>query len=161
MSWWLVAALAITAYSFKAVGLIVLGRRTFTGPAELMTELVPVALLSALVVPVQTFSDGRSLGLDARAVGLGGGGDRGVAAGAVRGGGRGGRRGNGRNVGHRFLNHPPNPRGQTLRKRLRRVMPEPIAPVKVPPITKTTPIAIQRSLERTNGSGSTARRRSG
>jgi len=69
VSWSLLIPLAAAAYGFKVVGFVVLGRHPLHGPVEWMVELIPAALLSALVA-VQTFGDGRSLTLDARAVGL-------------------------------------------------------------------------------------------
>ena len=69
MSWSLLVGLAVTAYGFKVLGLVVLGRHELRGRAEVMVELMPVALLSALVA-LQTFGDGRSLTIDARVVGL-------------------------------------------------------------------------------------------
>lgn len=67
MSWAALLLLAAGAYGFKAVGLV--GFSRFGPGTERLTALIPPALLAALVV-VQTFSDGRSLVLDARAVGL-------------------------------------------------------------------------------------------
>lgn len=69
MSWAAILALALVAYAFKAVGLVVLGGRELKGRAVDVVSLVPPALLAALVA-VQTFSDGRALELDARVVGM-------------------------------------------------------------------------------------------
>jgi hypothetical protein len=69
MSWWSLFALAAGAYGFKLLGLVVLGPRAAEGPALRLAALLPAALLPALVV-VQTFGDGRSIVLDARAAGL-------------------------------------------------------------------------------------------
>ncbi len=69
MSWVLILVLAAIAYAFKAVGLVVLGERELTGAALRAVRLLPPALLAGLVA-VQTFADGRSLVLDARAAGL-------------------------------------------------------------------------------------------
>ncbi|MHB1139007.1 MAG: AzlD domain-containing protein [Microthrixaceae bacterium] len=69
MSWLQILVLAAIAYAFKAVGLVVLGGRELTGPALRAVSLLPPALLAGLVA-VQTFTDGRSLELDARVVGL-------------------------------------------------------------------------------------------
>jgi uncharacterized membrane protein len=69
MTWAAILALAVVAYAFKAVGLLVLGGRELRGRAVDVVALLPPALLAALVA-VQTFSEGRSLVLDARAVGL-------------------------------------------------------------------------------------------
>ena len=70
MSWWVVLALAAGAYAFKALGLVVVGSRTVPPRLHRCFVLLPAALLSGLIV-LQTFSDGRSLVLDARAVGVG------------------------------------------------------------------------------------------
>lgn len=70
MSWVALSALAVLAYAFKALGLVVLGGTKLTGRATRLVQLLPAALLAALVA-VQTFSDGARLVLDARSVGLG------------------------------------------------------------------------------------------
>lgn len=70
MNWWLVAALAVGAYAFKVLGLVVFGGRTVPAPVERCLALIPAALLAALVVK-DTFSVGQHLRLDARAVGVG------------------------------------------------------------------------------------------
>lgn len=69
MSWWLLLALAATAYLFKAVGLLVLGAAPLTGRAVRVVQLLPAALLAALAA-VQTFSTGQNLTVDPRAAGL-------------------------------------------------------------------------------------------
>ncbi len=74
MSWTAILVLACGAYAFKAVGLIAGDRIRVLGRAEPLLALLPPALLAALVM-VQTFDGGRTLVLDARAIG--------VAAGAV------------------------------------------------------------------------------
>lgn len=69
MSWVAILLLGALSYGLKATGLLVLDHvrvpRTFSD----VTALLPPALLAALVV-VQTFADGSSLALDARAAGL-------------------------------------------------------------------------------------------
>jgi uncharacterized membrane protein len=70
VSWWTIAVLAAGAYGFKALGLFALGGRTLPPPLARCLSLLPAALLAALIA-VQTFSDGRSLVIDARAVGVG------------------------------------------------------------------------------------------
>ena len=69
MSWTAILLLGALSYGLKATGLLVLDHirvpRTFTE----VTALLPPALLAALVV-VQTFADGTTLVLDARAAGL-------------------------------------------------------------------------------------------
>jgi hypothetical protein len=69
MSWWVLAALAASAYALKAMGLVVLGPRAAGGRALRLAGLLPAALLPALVA-VNTFGGDRSLVLDARAAGL-------------------------------------------------------------------------------------------
>jgi hypothetical protein len=69
MTWAQILVLAAIAYALKAVGLVVLGGRELRGAAQQAVALLPPALLAGLVA-VQTFAIGRSLELDARAVGL-------------------------------------------------------------------------------------------
>ena len=68
MSWTAVLVLGVGSYLLKATGPLILGERT---PASLarLAELMTPALLAALIA-VQTFADGKSLVIDARAVGL-------------------------------------------------------------------------------------------
>ncbi|CAN5524554.1 hypothetical protein BH24ACT5_BH24ACT5_21800 [soil metagenome] len=69
MTWTLVILLAIGAYGFKALGLVVIGARRLPAALERCIALVPAALLPALVVK-DTFSTGTRLVLDVRAIGL-------------------------------------------------------------------------------------------
>ncbi|TQS46644.1 AzlD domain-containing protein [Cryptosporangium phraense] len=70
MIWLALALAAAGCYLFKLLGLS-LPSRWLADPRVLrIAMLLPVALLAALVA-VQTFGDGRSLVLDARAAGLG------------------------------------------------------------------------------------------
>lgn len=69
MTWTAILVLAGLSYAFKLAGLTVLDHVRVPPTFTLATALLPPALLSALVV-VQTFGDGQSLVLDARAVGL-------------------------------------------------------------------------------------------
>ena len=69
MSWTTIVVLGGLAYGFKAVGLVGLDGVTLPSWFARVTGLLPPALLAALVV-VQTFADGTSLTLDARAAGL-------------------------------------------------------------------------------------------
>ena len=69
MSWTQILLLAAIAYAFKVVGLVVLGGRELRGAALSAVSLLPPALLAGLVA-VQTFAVGRSLEVDARAVGV-------------------------------------------------------------------------------------------
>jgi hypothetical protein len=70
----MIAVLAVGAYAWKALGLVVLGGRTLVPRAAALATLLPAALFSALIV-VMTVADDDALVLDARVVG--------VAAGAV------------------------------------------------------------------------------
>jgi branched-subunit amino acid transport protein len=70
VSWALLLVLAAGAYGFKVLGFVVLGGRTLPDALVRCVALLPAALLAALIV-VQTFSDGQSLVLDARAAGVG------------------------------------------------------------------------------------------
>ena len=67
--WAAVIAGAIGCYLFKLMGLSIPERILEHPRADRIADLLPVALLSALVA-VQTFADGRSLTIDARAAGL-------------------------------------------------------------------------------------------
>jgi branched chain amino acid efflux pump len=69
MTWTLILVLAAAAYSFKVLGLIVIGRRPLPGPLERCLALIPAALIAALVVN-DTFADGKDLVIDARAAGV-------------------------------------------------------------------------------------------
>ena len=69
MTWTLVLLLAAAAYSFKVLGLIVIGRRQLPGPLERCLALIPAALIAALIVN-DTFGDGKDLVIDARAAGV-------------------------------------------------------------------------------------------
>ncbi len=70
MTWTLVLALGAGAYAFKVLGLVVIGDRTLPPALERCLELIPAAMLAALIV-LQTFGSGQHLQLDARAVGVG------------------------------------------------------------------------------------------
>ena len=67
--WIAVGVLTVICFVIKAAGPVALGGRDLPRWAERLIVLLPAALLSALVV-VQTFADGKALGLDARAAGL-------------------------------------------------------------------------------------------
>ena len=69
MTWTLVLVLAAGAYSFKVIGLIVIGRRQLPAPLERCLALIPAALIAALIVN-DTFADGHDLVFDARAAGV-------------------------------------------------------------------------------------------
>ena len=69
MSWTLIVALALGAYAFKVLGLVVIGARSLPPVVERCLALIPAAMLSALIVK-DTFSVGQELVLDARAAGV-------------------------------------------------------------------------------------------
>lgn len=70
MTWWLIAALAATAYGFKVFGLVVVGDRSLPPVLDRCLALIPAAMLAALVMK-DTFAVGQSLQVDARAAGIG------------------------------------------------------------------------------------------
>jgi hypothetical protein len=67
--WITIAALALATAGLKLVGPLLLGGRALPANAMSVIELLASALLAALVV-VETFGKGRSLTLDARALGV-------------------------------------------------------------------------------------------
>jgi len=69
MTWTLVLWLAAGAYAFKFLGLVVIGSRPLPSPLERCLDLVPAALLSALVI-TNTFAIGKDLVIDARLAGV-------------------------------------------------------------------------------------------
>ena len=69
MTWTLVLLLAAAAYSFKVLGLIVIGRRQLPATLERCLALIPAALIAALIVN-DTFAEGKDLVIDARAAGV-------------------------------------------------------------------------------------------
>jgi branched-subunit amino acid transport protein len=70
VSWTLILLLAAGAYSFKVLGLVVIGDRPLPAVLERCLNLIPAALIAALVVK-DTFSVGQHLQIDARAAGVG------------------------------------------------------------------------------------------
>ena len=70
MMWTAVLVSAVGCYLLKLAGLSVPPRILERPLVERVADLIPVALLSALVA-VQVFSSGHELVLDARALGLG------------------------------------------------------------------------------------------
>ncbi|HUZ29889.1 MAG TPA: AzlD domain-containing protein [Solirubrobacteraceae bacterium] len=68
--WVTVAALALATAALKLAGPLLLGGRRLPAAALSVVEQLASALLAALVV-VETFGKGRSLTLDARALGVG------------------------------------------------------------------------------------------
>ena len=69
MSWALVIALAVGAYGFKVMGLVVLGGRTLPTVLERCLALIPAAVITALVVK-DTLTLGQDVVIDARAAGI-------------------------------------------------------------------------------------------
>jgi uncharacterized membrane protein len=69
MSWGAIAVLAVGAYAFKALGLLVLGGREVTVRMQPLVALLPAALFTALIVQQTVVRDGE-LVLDARIVGV-------------------------------------------------------------------------------------------
>jgi branched-subunit amino acid transport protein len=69
MSWGLVLGLAAIAYGFKALGVLVLGTRRVPARLERCFELVPAALLAALIAR-DTVTTGHDVVLDARLAGV-------------------------------------------------------------------------------------------
>ena len=70
MTWTLVFGLAAGAYTFKVLGLVVIGDRCLPAALERCLALIPAALIAALIVK-DTFSVGHHLAVDARAAGVG------------------------------------------------------------------------------------------
>ena len=67
--WWMIAALSVTAYGFKALGFVGLGGRRLPVVVERCLALIPAALLAALVVK-DTVTIGQDVVLDERIVGV-------------------------------------------------------------------------------------------
>jgi hypothetical protein len=67
--WVTIVALALATAALKLFGPLALGGRSLPGGVFAVVELLASALLAALVV-VETFGHGRSLTLDARALGV-------------------------------------------------------------------------------------------
>jgi uncharacterized membrane protein len=70
MTWVAMAVLAVGTYLLKAVGPIASAGRELPPRLRMLAELLPAALLAALVA-TQTVGDGTALTLDARVVGVG------------------------------------------------------------------------------------------
>lgn len=68
--WVTIAVLALATAAFKLLGPLLLGGRKLPVSVMSAIELLAAALLAALVV-VETLGSGRSLSLDARALGVG------------------------------------------------------------------------------------------
>ncbi len=69
MSWAAILLLAAGTYAMKAAGPVLIGNRRLPGPVTALADLLPPALLAALVA-VSSLTADREWELDARAVGL-------------------------------------------------------------------------------------------
>lgn len=69
MSWWPILVLAAGAYACKAAGVLAGSRLPVAGRGAVLAQLLPPALLAALIV-VQTVGDGASVVIDARLAGV-------------------------------------------------------------------------------------------
>ena len=67
--WTAIAVVAVINFATKAAGPVLLGSRPLPPRADHMVALLAPALIAALVV-VDTFSDGRTLVVDARLAGV-------------------------------------------------------------------------------------------
>jgi branched-subunit amino acid transport protein len=70
VSWWTLLAIGAGCYAFKALGLVVIGSRTLPSRVTACLDLLPAALLPALIVANTVVTD-RRLVLDARLAGVG------------------------------------------------------------------------------------------
>ncbi len=66
---WTLLSLAAGAYAFKFLGLVVIGSGPLPSPLERCLDLIPAALLCALVI-TNTFANGKDLLIDARLAGV-------------------------------------------------------------------------------------------
>ena len=69
MSWAALLAFGAASYAIKAIGPVVVGKRELPGWAMQALNLLPVAMLAAIVL-VGTLDGGRKLQVDARLAGL-------------------------------------------------------------------------------------------
>ena len=69
MTWTLILSLGAVAYLLKLLGAVIVGRRSMNPVLERCLMLIPAAMLAGLITK-DTFTDGRHIVLDARAVGL-------------------------------------------------------------------------------------------
>jgi len=70
VTWAQILILAAGSYILKASGVLVFAGRRMPRPLAELAEVLPAALIAALVA-VQTFDAGRALTIDARVAGLG------------------------------------------------------------------------------------------
>ena len=71
MSWALVFLLAAGAFGFKVLGIVVVGDRPLPAVLERCLNLIPAALIAAIVVHDTFGIGGQRLTIDARAAGVG------------------------------------------------------------------------------------------
>ena len=71
MSWALVLLLAAGAFGFKVLGLVVVGDRSLPPVLERCLNLIPAALIAAIVVQDTFGIGGQRLTIDARVAGVG------------------------------------------------------------------------------------------
>ena len=71
MSWTLVVLLGAGAFGFKVLGLVVIGDRPLPAVLERCLDLIPAALIAAIVVQGTFGLGGKHLQIDARAAGVG------------------------------------------------------------------------------------------
>ena len=69
MTWAAIVVLAAGTYAMKAAGPVLIGNRRLPGPVTALADLLPPALLAALIAVSSLTTDG-DWDLDARAVGL-------------------------------------------------------------------------------------------
>lgn len=69
MTWTFILLLGAAAYSLKLVGAVLIGQRAMPAVLQRCLLLIPAALLSALIAK-DTFTQGQSIVLGARPVGL-------------------------------------------------------------------------------------------
>lgn len=69
MSWLTLLAIVVGVFGFKALGVVVLGGRRLPTRVQACVDLLPAALLPALIV-VNTFVTDRRIVLDARVPGV-------------------------------------------------------------------------------------------
>lgn len=70
MTWTLILSLGVVAWFLKLLGAVIVGQRTMPPVLERCLMLIPASMLAGLIAK-DTFTVGRHIGLDARAVGLG------------------------------------------------------------------------------------------
>jgi branched-subunit amino acid transport protein len=70
VSWWTLLTIAAGAYAFKALGLAVIGSRTMPARVTACLDLLPAALLPALIVANTVVTTDRQMTIDARLAGV-------------------------------------------------------------------------------------------